>query len=74
MASYVARNGDEFANIVRAKNDPRFMFLEPDNEYYAYYRRLMQQKRGIDANGKEKKKKASGKFGSYRVKVSNKTP
>ncbi|XP_026740770.1 protein suppressor of white apricot-like [Trichoplusia ni] len=59
MASYVARNGDEFADIVRAKNDPRFTFLEPDNQYHAYYRRLMQQKRGIDVNGKDKKKKAS---------------
>ncbi|XP_075983557.1 suppressor of white-apricot isoform X4 [Anticarsia gemmatalis] len=59
MAAYVARNGDEFADIVRAKNDPRFTFLEPENVYHPYYRRLMQQKRG-DVNGKEKKKKSSG--------------
>ncbi|KAJ8712838.1 hypothetical protein PYW08_008142 [Mythimna loreyi] len=59
MASYVARNGDEFADIVRAKNDPRFTFLHPENIYHAYYKRLMQQKRGIDVNGKEKKKRAA---------------
>lgn len=54
MASYVARNGDEFADIVRAKNDPRFTFLEPDNIYHAFYKKLMQHKRGGDVNGKEK--------------------
>ncbi|XP_073948076.1 suppressor of white-apricot isoform X1 [Choristoneura fumiferana] len=51
MAAYVARNGDEFADIVRAKNDPRFTFLDPENIYHAYYKRLMQQKRGGE-NGK----------------------
>ncbi|KAJ8711183.1 hypothetical protein PYW07_008425 [Mythimna separata] len=59
MASYVARNGDEFADIVRAKNDPRFTFLHPENVYHAYYKRLMQLKRGIDVNGKEKKKRTA---------------
>lgn len=59
MASYVARNGDEFADIVRAKNDPRFTFLDPGNVYHAYYKRLMQQKRGGDVNGREKKKRAA---------------
>lgn len=62
MASYVARNGDEFADIVRAKNDPRFTFLEPDNIYHAYYKKLMQQKRGGDVNGKDKKKKSTGTY------------
>lgn len=62
MAAYVARNGDEFAEIVRAKGDPRFTFLEPDHMYHAYYKRLMQQKRGVDVNGKnkDKPKKSSG--------------
>lgn len=59
MASYVARNGDEFADIVRAKNDPRFTFLDPENIYHPYYKRLMQEKRGIDVNGKEKKKRTA---------------
>ncbi|XP_068623467.1 protein suppressor of white apricot isoform X2 [Battus philenor] len=45
MAAYVARNGDEFADIVRAKHDPRFAFLEPGNPHHAYYRRLMRAKR-----------------------------
>ncbi|XP_053617611.1 protein suppressor of white apricot isoform X2 [Plodia interpunctella] len=54
MAAYVARNGDEFAEIVRAKNDPRFTFLEPENAYHAYYKKLMQEKRGVAVNGKER--------------------
>ncbi|XP_052751914.1 protein suppressor of white apricot-like isoform X2 [Galleria mellonella] len=57
MAAYVARNGDEFAEIVRSKNDPRFTFLEPDNVYHPYYKRLMQEKRGIDVNGKSRERK-----------------
>ncbi|KAL4708334.1 hypothetical protein ACJJTC_018452 [Scirpophaga incertulas] len=51
MAAYVARNGDDFADIVRAKNDPRFTFLEPSNVYHPYYKRLMQEKRGGEVNG-----------------------
>ncbi|KAJ0173259.1 hypothetical protein K1T71_011435 [Dendrolimus kikuchii] len=58
MASYVARNGDEFAEIVRAKNDPRFTFLDPEHMYHPYYKRLMQEKRGVDVNGKEKREKS----------------
>ncbi|KAG6458955.1 hypothetical protein O3G_MSEX011136 [Manduca sexta] len=45
MAAYVTRNGDEFADIVRAKNDPRFTFLDPENIYYPYYKKLMQEMR-----------------------------
>ncbi|CAH0713538.1 unnamed protein product, partial [Brenthis ino] len=56
MAAYVARNGDEFEEIVRAKNDPRFTFLEPNNLYHTFYKKLMQEKRGIDVNGKERSK------------------
>lgn len=54
MAAYVARNGDEFADIVRAKNDPRFTFLEPGHAYYAYYRRLMLENRIENCNGDSK--------------------
>ncbi|XP_069356991.1 protein suppressor of white apricot-like isoform X2 [Maniola hyperantus] len=54
MAAYVARNGDEFEEIVRSKNDPRFTFLEPDNLYHPFYKRLMQEKRGVDVNGRDK--------------------
>ncbi|XP_063388610.1 protein suppressor of white apricot [Cydia fagiglandana] len=60
MAAYVARNGDEFAEIVRAKNDPRFTFLEPDHIYHPYYTRLMQQKRGgANGTGKEEPKRTT---------------
>jgi ribosomal protein S17 len=62
MAAYVARNGDEFAEIVRAKNDPRFTFLDPNHVYHPYYKRLMQQKRGIDVNGRERNKTSSGEY------------
>ncbi|XP_047999708.1 protein suppressor of white apricot-like isoform X2 [Leguminivora glycinivorella] len=60
MAAYVARNGGEFAEIVRAKNDPRFTFLEPDHIYHPYYLRLMQQKRGgTNGTGKEEPKRTT---------------
>ena len=64
MAAYVARNGDEFEEIVRAKNDPRFTFLEPNNMYHTFYKKLMQEKRGVDVNGKDKKsnKHDKGKY------------
>ncbi|XP_059048197.1 protein suppressor of white apricot isoform X2 [Achroia grisella] len=70
MAAYVARNGDEFAEIVRAKNDPRFTFLDPDNVYHPYYKRLMQSKRGVDVNGKgrERKQKKSSVPVSFSIK------
>ncbi|XP_045453913.1 protein suppressor of white apricot [Melitaea cinxia] len=53
MAAYVARNGDEFEDIVRSKNDPRFTFLEPNDIYHPFYKKLMQEKRGVDINGKD---------------------
>lgn len=37
MAMYVAKNGEEFAIVVKSKNDPRFQFLEPWHSHYAYY-------------------------------------
>lgn len=61
MAAYVARNGDEFAEIVRAKNDPRFTFLDPENIYHAYYKRLMQQKRGGENGKGDTSKRPAGK-------------
>lgn len=64
MAAYVARNGDEFEEIVRAKNDPRFTFLETNNVYHTFYKKLMQEKRGVDVNGKNRKgsKRDKGRF------------
>ncbi|KFM59300.1 Splicing factor, suppressor of white-apricot-like protein, partial [Stegodyphus mimosarum] len=37
MAEYVAKNGEDFETIVKSKNDNRFAFLHPWNEYYQYY-------------------------------------
>lgn len=39
MAEYAANNGEEFEKTVleKNKNDPRFSFLRPGNEYHAYY-------------------------------------
>lgn len=39
VASYVAKNGDEFEEIManRTKDDPRFSFLAKDNEFHGYY-------------------------------------
>lgn len=61
MAAYVARNGDEFEDIVRSKNDPRFTFLEPNDIYHPFYKKLMQEKRGVDVNGKDKHKQKHDK-------------
>ncbi|XP_029300208.1 LOW QUALITY PROTEIN: splicing factor, suppressor of white-apricot homolog [Cottoperca gobio] len=37
LAEYVARNGVKFEASVRAKNDPRFDFLQTWNQYNTYY-------------------------------------
>ncbi|KAI5612848.1 splicing factor, suppressor of white-apricot-like isoform X1 [Silurus asotus] len=37
LAEYVARNGAKFESSVRAKNDPRFDFLQSWNQYNTYY-------------------------------------
>lgn len=37
LAGYVARNGLKFEVSVRAKNDPRFDFLQPWHQYNTYY-------------------------------------
>ncbi|CAK1541807.1 unnamed protein product [Leptosia nina] len=68
MAAYVARNGDEFADIVRAKNDPRFTFLDPGNVYYPFYMKLMHQKRGVGSSKERKKQKAPVSFSIKKVK------
>lgn len=36
-AAYVAKNGCSFEDILRKKNDPRFSFLDYENEFYNYY-------------------------------------
>lgn len=37
MANYVAKNGTEFENTVKAKCDPRFEFLHSYHVHNAYY-------------------------------------
>uniref|UniRef100_A0A672NEK8 Splicing factor, suppressor of white-apricot homolog n=1 Tax=Sinocyclocheilus grahami TaxID=75366 RepID=A0A672NEK8_SINGR len=37
LAEYVARNGVKFESSVRAKNDPRFDFLQSWHQYNSYY-------------------------------------
>ncbi|XP_055841047.1 protein suppressor of white apricot isoform X2 [Episyrphus balteatus] len=36
-AGYVIKNGRQFEETLRIKNDERFTFLFPDNEFYSYY-------------------------------------
>lgn len=36
-AGYVIKNGRQFEETLRIKNDERFTFLFPNNEYYSYY-------------------------------------
>ncbi|XP_026475012.1 splicing factor, suppressor of white-apricot homolog [Ctenocephalides felis] len=38
MAIYVAKNGKEFEEIVKAKKDPRFNFLTPTHQYHTFYK------------------------------------
>ncbi|XP_044261622.1 protein suppressor of white apricot [Tribolium madens] len=38
MATYVAKNGVQFEEIVKAKGDPRFEFLNESHEFYKYYK------------------------------------
>jgi len=37
MASYVARNGRSFEEVVRAKDEDRFSFLTPNDKHHNYY-------------------------------------
>ncbi|XP_015276982.1 PREDICTED: splicing factor, suppressor of white-apricot homolog, partial [Gekko japonicus] len=53
LAEYVARNGIKFETSVRAKNDPRFEFLQPWHQYNAYYefkKRFFLQKEASDSS------------------------
>lgn len=36
-AAYVLKNGKEFEDILRTKNDERFTFLQYTDQYYKYY-------------------------------------
>lgn len=51
MASYVAKNGRDFENIVRGKGDPRFSFLEPVHMYNPYYNQKVELYLQLDLIG-----------------------
>ncbi|XP_030073685.1 splicing factor, suppressor of white-apricot homolog isoform X2 [Microcaecilia unicolor] len=56
LAEYVARNGIKFETSVRAKNDPRFEFLQPWHEYNPYYefkKQFFAQKESISNSSQE---------------------
>ncbi|XP_060534171.1 splicing factor, suppressor of white-apricot homolog [Cylas formicarius] len=46
MADYVSKNGEQFEDIIRAKSDPRFEFLNDAHEYNAYYRAKVRESKG----------------------------
>lgn len=54
MASYVAKNGIDFENIVKSKGDPRFVFLDPTHIFYPYYKYKLKEFGG-DTEKKEEK-------------------
>ncbi|XP_035383044.1 splicing factor, suppressor of white-apricot homolog isoform X2 [Electrophorus electricus] len=52
LAEYVARNGVKFESSVRAKNDPRFDFLQSWHQYNTYYefkKHYFMQKEGVNS-------------------------
>ena len=58
-ALYVAKNGAEFEEILRIKQDPRFTFLDLENEYHPYYMHKVKLSRieiGTEASVKVHKK------------------
>ncbi|CAG9833994.1 unnamed protein product [Diabrotica balteata] len=55
MALYVSKNGEQFEDIVNAKNDSRFEFLQPSHKFYKYYKETL--KRFMDENNKNGQEK-----------------
>lgn len=52
-AEYVAKNSDDFEHTVLERHigDPRFGFLNPWDEYHAYYQAMKQYNRAVIAQG-----------------------
>jgi len=54
LAQYVAKNGEEFEQTVRKRDEERFGFLNPGNIYHAHYIRrklyFLEEKRKLQAN------------------------
>ncbi|CAL8320741.1 unnamed protein product [Lota lota] len=64
LAEYVARNGVKFETSVRAKNDPRFDFLQSWNQFNTYYefkKNYFMQKEGISLPESESAENAEDK-------------
>lgn len=69
MAVYVAKNGEQFEEIVKAKGDPRFDFLNETHLFYKYYKNKIREcKNGVEETKekipntpKTKEKKIIGK-------------
>lgn len=57
MANYVAKNGDEFETIVRAKDDDRFDFVRESHKYYKFYRHTIDVYRSNLSSKSSKEKK-----------------
>lgn len=56
MALYVSKNGEQFEDIVKAKNDPRFDFLHNNHTFYKYYKDTLKGFMKENAeNGQEEK-------------------
>jgi len=58
LAVYVAKNGPDFETSIKAKNDPRFEFLNPWNTHYSYY--ILKKQEALAQL--EKTTKPEGKF------------
>lgn len=43
LADYVSRNGTEFEECIRQKNDPRFTFLEITHPNHSYYKHKVKE-------------------------------
>lgn len=61
MADYVSKNGDQFEEIIKAKKDPRFDFLEKHHEFNKYYREKLNELKGKPKEVVKEKKKDSEK-------------
>lgn len=59
MADYVSKNGDQFEDIIRAKKDPRFSFLEDHHEFNKYYKDKLRELKGEPKRVDKGKKKES---------------
>lgn len=58
MANYVSKNGADFESIVKGKGDPRFDFLNDGHEFYGYYKKKLNEYRGLE-EGKTKERRNS---------------